>query len=298
MSYLPDYIEHYPNMHTAFPLHLSINRLDNGYPAHRHDYLELSYVIAGEGTETINGVTHPMKPGTLSFIRPYQIHELFTSPGRTLILYNIRFSDGLFAELEGKGELRKLLVDTDGEPASFHAFEGEPAEAMKRAFDALYAEFRGGERWRQLKMKVMLIDILIGFDRNRERAAVRLAAGEERPAGKSLYLDIVRFIQQHYREELSLNAVAGHFRISPAYLSALFRKKTGRTFLQHVHDVRLRHACGLLTSTGMKIADIAMESGYGSYNTFSRIFREHQGTTPNDYRKLAGMPAIAPVPSR
>ncbi|MEF3305488.1 AraC family transcriptional regulator [Paenibacillus sp. GYB003] len=292
MSYLPKYIDHYPNMNTAFPLHFSINRLGQGYPAHRHDYLELSYVTAGEGSETINGVTHPMKPGTLSFIQPYQIHELHTKPGCTLTLYNIRFSHGLFAEMEGKTELARLLVGSDPSLPSYHSFEGEGAEAMNRSFDALYDEYRGSESWRRLKMKVMLIDILIGFDRSRKRAAAaaRSDIKEEGTAGKSLYLDVIRYIQHHFKEELTLNAVAGHFRISPAYLSALFKKKAGRTFLQHVHDVRLRHACGLLSSTDMKICDIAMEAGYGSYNTFSRIFREQKGTTPNDYRKLSGTP--------
>lgn len=283
VSYLPEYIEHYPNMNTAFPLHFSINRLASGYRAHRHDYLEISYVIEGEGAETINGVEHPMKPGTLSFIQPYQIHQLYTKPGCTLSLYNIRFSHGLFAELESKAELRRLFVGTDSSLASHYCFEGEMETAMRRSFDALYEEWRGSESWRPLKMKVMLIDILIVFDRHRKRAIAESARTEVE--SKSLYLDIIRFIQHHFKEDLTLNAVAGHFGISPAYLSALFRKKAGRTFLQHVHDVRLRHACGLLTSTDMKISDIAMEAGYGSYNTFSRIFRELKGTTPNDYRK-------------
>ncbi|GAA3401196.1 AraC family transcriptional regulator [Paenibacillus hodogayensis] len=288
MSYFPEYIETYPNMDTAFPLHFSVNRLESGFRAHRHDYLEMSYVIGGEGTETINGATHPMKPGTLSFIQPYQIHELFTFPGCTLTLYNIRFSHGLFAELESKAELQRLLIGTDAALPSYHHFEGEQGDSLRRAFDALYEEYRGDESWRRLRMKIMLIDILIGFDRNRTRAAALQARHEEGAAGKSLFLDIIRFIQHRYKEDLTLNAVADHFRISPAYLSTLFRKKTGRTFLQHVHDVRLRHACGLLSSTDMKIADIAMEAGYGSYNTFSRIFRELKGTTPNDYRKLSG----------
>ncbi|PYI56288.1 AraC family transcriptional regulator [Paenibacillus flagellatus] len=286
MAYLPMYIENYPNMDTAFPLHFSVNRLDSGFPAHRHDYLELSYVIEGEGTETINGATHPMKPGTLTFVQPFQIHELRTAPGSILLLYNVRFSTGLFAELESKTDLRRLLVEADPSARPYHQFEGERAAAMRRSFDALYAEYGGAESWRKLKMTIMLIDILIEFDRCRQRAAASATTPPEPGAGGSgLYLDVIRYIQLRFKDELTLNAVADHFGISPAYLSALFKKKAGRTFLQHVHDVRLRHACGLLTSTGMKIADIAQESGYGSYNSFSRMFRERKGTTPNDYRK-------------
>lgn len=288
MAYLPDYIERYPNMHTTFPLHFSINTLHSGFRAHRHDYLELSYVMEGEGSETINGAPHPMKAGTLSFIQPYQIHQLYTSTGSTLKLYNVRFSHGLFAELESKAELQRLLVPTDASIASYYCFEGKAETEMRRQFDALYAEFCGSENWRRLRMKVMLIDILITFDRCRRAAAKAQKAGSQQAAqteSPSLYLEIIRHIQGHYKEDLTLGAIAEQFNISPAYLSALFKKKSGRTFLQHLHDIRLRHACGLLASTDMKISDVALEAGYGSYNTFSRIFRELKGTTPNDYRK-------------
>lgn len=288
MGYFPLHIERYPNMDTELPLDFAVNRLERGYPAHSHDYLELSYVIEGEGTETIDGVTHPMRPGTLTFIQPFQIHELHTIPGRTLSLYNVRFSAELFAESAGDAELRRLLTGADPGVPSFHQFEGAAEEAMRRSFSALHAEFRSGESWRRLKLKVTLIDILIDFDRSRRQspAAPRPDSAPNGGAqGKNLYLDIVRYIHHHFRDELTLNAVAERFGISPAYLSALFRKKTGRTFLCHVNDVRLRHACGLLASTDMKIADIALEAGYGSYNTFSRVFREHKGKTPNDYRR-------------
>ncbi|MDF2658213.1 MAG: AraC family transcriptional regulator [Paenibacillus sp.] len=289
MTYLPLYIDKYRNMDSAFPLDYTINRLESGYPAHRHDYLELSYVISGEGTETINGTVHPMKPGTFTFILPYQIHELHTKPGEPLVLYNVRFSAGLFAELETEAVLQRMLAGSDPSLPAYHQFEEVAAAAMKRSFDRFYEEYGRADSWRLLKMKVTLLDILIEFDRSRKQAASDRAAAAA-TTGSRLYLDIIRYIQHHFKEELTLNSVAGHFGISPAYLSALFKKKAGRTFLQHVHDVRLGHACGLLRSTGMKIADIAMEAGYGSYNTFSRLFREQKGTTPNDYRRLSEEP--------
>ncbi len=81
MTYFPDYLKTYPNMDSSFPFHFSRNTLDRGFRAHRHDYLEFSYVVNGRGAETINDVKHTMTPGTFTFVLPYQVHEIFTDPG-------------------------------------------------------------------------------------------------------------------------------------------------------------------------------------------------------------------------
>ncbi|MBP1994007.1 AraC family ligand binding domain-containing protein [Paenibacillus eucommiae] len=102
----PQYLKEYPNMHTSFPLHLSMNRLVSGYPAHRHDFLEFSFVIAGSGWEKVNGVRHPMTAGTFTFVLPYQVHEIFTDPGSTLVLFNCMFKmDLLMKSVKGSGRL-------------------------------------------------------------------------------------------------------------------------------------------------------------------------------------------------
>ncbi|MDF2723117.1 MAG: AraC family transcriptional regulator [Paenibacillus sp.] len=60
-----------------FPFHINTPSIRSRYPAHRHDYLELSFVIEGYGYQLINGKKCPMMPGTCSFLLPFQVHELF-----------------------------------------------------------------------------------------------------------------------------------------------------------------------------------------------------------------------------
>jgi mannose-6-phosphate isomerase-like protein (cupin superfamily) len=78
VSYFARYLKEYPNMHSSFPFHISLNHLEHGFPAHRHDFLEFSYVVEGMGTETVNGVAHRMEPGTFTFVLPYQIIRLIS----------------------------------------------------------------------------------------------------------------------------------------------------------------------------------------------------------------------------
>jgi YesN/AraC family two-component response regulator len=96
---------------------------------------------------------------------------------------------------------------------------------------------------------------------------------------------VIQYIHTHYREDLTLSGLAERFGFSVPYLSELFKRAVGLNFVTFVHEVRLRQACGLLISTEMSVLDIALESGYGSYNTFARIFKESKGMTPASYRK-------------
>jgi AraC-like DNA-binding protein len=70
----------------------------------------------------------------------------------------------------------------------------------------------------------------------------------------------------------------------------LFKKRIGQNFVDYLHHVRIRHACVLLKSTKMTVSEIAIEVGYGSFSTFSRVFREMKKVTPTDFRKAEADP--------
>lgn len=287
MTYFPLVLKTYPNMNSSFPLHLSMNRLKNGFPAHRHDFLEFSYVIEGSGSETINGVKHTMQPGTFTFVLPYQVHELFTDPGSTLVLYNCMFSMDLLMEQGLDGDFSALLDDLD-RLTSYAQFTGEDAAVLGRLTSQMFVEYTSKERWRRTMLQVKLKEILVRFDRHRREHSA--AAREEQSPSRtaSSVWPIIHYIHSNYREELTLASLSQQFPLSVSRISERIKETTGQTFVQFLHDVRIRHACGLLVSTDMSVAEIALEVGYGSYKTFSRIFRENKGIVPTDYRKSAG----------
>ncbi|WP_159886598.1 AraC family transcriptional regulator [Paenibacillus puerhi] len=301
MTYFPRYLKTYPNMDSALPFYLSMNRLQNGFPAHRHDFLEFSFVIEGSGSESINGVNHPMRPGTFTFVLPYQVHELYTDPGSTLVLYNGNFSMELITEPGSRYALSALLADSGSLPP-FTYFEGDAALTVRAAVEEMHREFLGDSRWRHVLIASKLKELLIAFDRarhsklpaaGRDSGAGPSAGGAARsgqtdfpPAASESVWRIIHYIHTHYQEEeLSLASLSKQFSISASRISELLKEATGQSFVPLLHDLRLRHACGLLASTDMTIAEIAHEVGCSSFKTFSRIFRESKGQLPSAYRK-------------
>ncbi|MFC5448821.1 AraC family transcriptional regulator [Paenibacillus aestuarii] len=289
MTHFPEYLKTYPNMDTSSPLHIKVNRLHNGYRAHRHDYLEFSYVLEGSGSEVINNVRHPMVPGTFTFVLPYQVHEIFTDPGSTLVLFNCEFSMDLLMEPGQHGDLSSLIKDFHS-LQSYAQFAGSDKERMEMLIKDMHEAYNGDELWRRTFLQIKLKEILIRFDRFRrssEAAPVSDARDARQPSKVSASTwPIIHYIHRNYQEELTLSDLAAKFSMSMSRISEVIKQTTGQTFVHFLHDLRLRHACSLLVSTDMSVIEIAHEVGYGSYKTFSHIFRETKGLPPKDYRKL------------
>lgn len=84
--------------------------------------------------------------------------------------------------------------------------------------------------------------------------------------------------------DLSVPTVAAMLHVSPSYFSALFKKETGETFLNHLVRVRMDAARELLGTTDMKTADIAERVGYPDPHYFSYFFKKNMGISPKEYR--------------
>ena len=98
-----------------------------------------------------------------------------------------------------------------------------------------------------------------------------------------------QYIDLHYMEDLSLEQAAEAVSANPSYLSYIFRKETGITFLQYLTNVRLQAACRLLTEQpGLSLEDVASRVGYHSASYFHKIFRTRFGVSPRQWKPGMG----------
>ena len=93
------------------------------------------------------------------------------------------------------------------------------------------------------------------------------------------------FIWGNYNQEISLKKMAEAVGINPFYLSHLFRKEMGISFLEYLTSVRLSIAKKLLQQTNLSIIEICLEVGYQDPSHFAKIFRKKEGIPPTEYRK-------------
>lgn len=114
-----------------------------------------------------------------------------------------------------------------------------------------------------------------------EKAARLKKQDENRP------IRIVKqYVAEHYQDPLTLEQVSFVADLSPSYLSTVFKKDTGMTFLEYLSKIRMDAAKRLLKETNRTVADICGLVGYNDVRHFTKTFTKYSGLKPNEYRKL------------
>ena len=117
-------------------------------------------------------------------------------------------------------------------------------------------------------------------------------AGEGESDRNALVMDHVRkYMEDNYMADLSLDSVSEILHISPAYLSAQFKKYQKMNFLDCLTELRINAAKELLADPFRSAAEVASMVGYEDASYFARAFKKRTGMTPTQYRKEAAKAA-------
>lgn len=97
---------------------------------------------------------------------------------------------------------------------------------------------------------------------------------------------VKKYIQTHFAENLTLTVLSEVFFVSPAYLSRLFKKKTGVNFVDYLTSLRMEKAKEFLAIPTVKIYTVAEMVGYDNPRYFSRLFKDTTKMSPQEYRTM------------
>ena len=118
-----------------------------------------------------------------------------------------------------------------------------------------------------------------------EAEGVQESVDTEKVEGGSLItVRILDYIRENPSEQLSLQALAQHFELSPSYISTLVKKHSGKNYLEWVTEARIALAKQLLRDANYRIEEIASVVGYKNYISFYNVFVKNTGKSPRDYR--------------
>lgn len=96
----------------------------------------------------------------------------------------------------------------------------------------------------------------------------------------------IQYINEHYCSVISLQLVADEVQLNATYLSNLFRKETGQTFIEFVKGKKINFAKQLLREKNGNISYVASKLEYDDVRNFSKFFKKNVGITPTDYQKI------------
>lgn len=101
----------------------------------------------------------------------------------------------------------------------------------------------------------------------------------------SSFMKLLSWIQKNYKNEISLTQAAEQMHMNPNYVSRMFKKEAGTTFVHYVTQLRMEEAARLLTTTNQPVVDIAIAVGFNDYFYFLKLFKKYSNKTPSQYRE-------------
>lgn len=188
------------------------------------------------------------------------------------------------------GQLAERLRQPPGAPLEYirlactqallemiRACEGRPGESAARMLYAGYRQMQGLSSLGAIHtLLAELVETLCRSVAERPNSTqAELVAGAE------------AFIRAHYLEaDLSLQQVADSVGVTPVYLSTLFKRETGKNFMEFLLELRMNRAMELLRCSSYKSYEVADMVGYNNPHYFSACFKNYTGRSPSEFRNL------------
>jgi transcriptional regulator GlxA family with amidase domain len=96
---------------------------------------------------------------------------------------------------------------------------------------------------------------------------------------------VYEYILKNFRRKVSLEEIAELLHMTPTSFSRYFTMKNNKPFSRFVAEIRIKHACEMLTETDASVAEICYECGFNTLSNFNKQFKEITLKKPTDYKK-------------
>lgn len=265
---------------------------------HFHPHYQLFLVEEGTGTRFIGDSIKPFGPGDLVMLGPDLPHlwrsdKPYFDPNsglitRGLVVYFTH--DCLGADFFSRPEMHRLrtLLDQSRRGLSWSGTTHDAAVSSLRALVAQPPSFQ-----RVLALLSLLDMLSLAVDTEVITSAnytnpMKPADANESSASSQAYRRmqaVHTYVLTHFHEPIRLDTVADLAGLSSPAFCRYFKARTNKTFVDFVSEVRIGHACKLLTINDLCISQICYESGFRTLSNFNRQFRDVTGQTPSQYIK-------------
>ena len=226
---------------------------------------EIEYILEDGGYSHINGNTYQIKKGNVIVAKPGSIR--FTEvPFRTLFVHLIVEDNDIASMLD---KCPDFFSPENGDDYQNALLEIISASAS----DAPYKEINVYEKLFSLFSLLMT------------NAELYTNRSEEAKSNIGVIKAALDFMDNNFRENITLEDVARHVHLSRIYFRSVFVAATGQTPYKYIRSKRLSSAKQLILTTNKSFSEIAVECGFSSQSYMNSVFREEFDKTPKQFRE-------------
>ncbi|WP_158606900.1 AraC family transcriptional regulator [Paenibacillus ginsengarvi] len=251
---------------------------------HMHHGMEFLYVFQGSLLIVMENRIHQVGPGTLLLFQPFQLHrvepDLDSDYERTVLIFDPYYMEN---RLQPYPQFHRFF--------EYLCKEKLPVQIVRHPMlDQLFDHgkqylFGGSVKDEQSEQLTFFIQSVLQSLYWIWNTLDPAAANSPSLRANHYAENVMKWIDQHFHEELTLEQLAALVHISPYHLSRLFHEATGSKISEHITARRIREACFLLKTGNTPIKEIGERIGFPNFSYFCRIFRKHTGLSPRAYRE-------------
>gem|GEM_PF-75983 len=243
----------------------------SGYKMHIHDRCEIYYFIEGEADYLVEGSIYHMKRGSLLVMRPGEVHMAKLLKTGIYERYAINFPISIFDDIDPERRLMSLYSD--------HAL-GKQNLYEKPEFESLFEKICG-EYTDEYERKISAYGILLEMISRLYEDFKDRSEGEKIIRYSSVSEKILRYVNRHICDDLSISILSKEFYLSRSQIGRLFKRSTGASPWEYITAKRLILAKEMLRK-GISAKETAEKCGFGDYSSFYRAYFKMYRESPKN----------------
>lgn len=258
-------------------------------PRHKHPEYEIMLFTKGSGIQFVGEGTSEYKAGDIALIGSNVPHlhlcnsrlnpqsELEKCSGEALQFLPIIFPEDI-ATLPDFSHIASLLERSQF-GLRFHS---------KELFEKLLEQFSEIDNLAATRRLILLYEVLEELFQ-----CPRISVLSETPCNRANSIECERtpvqfvydYLFNHFKENITIESLSRQVNMNGSALCRYFKKSTDKSIFQCLAEIRVEHACRLLSHSKLTISQVAYESGYNSPSHFFSQFEKLTGKTPSEYRR-------------
>lgn len=251
------------------------------FPLHYHPEIEINFISKGKGNRRVIG-DHigEIDDLELVLVGPYLPHCWDNYKGKSKKIHEItiQFNQDFFDQSLMKRRIMRPIEQLIRNSIRGILFSRETAENLKDRFLNL-SKLKGFEVF--IEMLSILYELAIA-----ENTTVLSSYSiEYETFADNDNMKLVHdYVHKNYDKKITLDEVASYVSMSNVTFNRFIKKRSGKTFINYLNEIRVGYAARWLIERDMTISEIAFESGFNNIANFNKIFKSIKKCTPSDFK--------------
>ena len=275
-------------------VYIHIDKADSKYTGvmHKHDFIEIVYVISGSARHYMGEYIYEVHKGDLIIVNYGTQHTFIPldDRGESFSTYDLLFTTELF-EITGIGKydfsslassylFYSMFPDSNSVNNSLNLIRSNSKD-FQDILGKIYSEYTSRKSGFMSMIRAYLIELITLIFREIDQKTISGTTKEQREVVNKA----IDYMKHHYNTRINLDSIVSDIFLSKDYFRQLFKKTTGMSVTDFIQKTRVDEACRLLTSSNRTVFDIAGDCGFTDIKFFYKTFKKITGKTPSEYRK-------------